>query len=408
MGLLDIFTGNSASQAANAARDTYRLAQGSIGNLADFGRNYTEPLLNQGYADARGELASGYGTAGNALTTGFEGARGDLSQGYGAAQGAINQGAGGALGYLDQGSQAALGRLDQARSGIGGAYAPLQALADQYGTGAGMYANSLGLGGAAGTQAAQQAFQAGPGYDFQLNQGLDAISRRRNMTGGPGGNVDRDAQVYGQGLANQEYGKWQDRLSPYNQYQLAATQGAATGTAGENAARGALDVTGANLLNQAGQNRAQITSAQGNNLADLANRYYGGQAALDTSQGGAMADLARQYYGAQAGLDTGQAGALTANAWNSINPQIAATGQFAGPTANAFLDEGKAKQQASQNIWNALGSAATLGSSTLGGRALSSLGSSLMSGLGSGAVSVVDPSMDGFSRAGQNAASVRF
>jgi len=362
MGLFDIFSGAPQQNAAAAQRGVYQGATNQIGNLGDFGRNYTEPLLNQGYANARGELTSGYGAAGNALTTGYEGARGDLSQGYGTATGAINQGAAGALGYLDQGSSAALGRLDQAKAGIGGAYDSLTALANKYGAGADMYSNSLGLGGAAGTQAAQDAFKAGPGYDFQLNQGLDAISRRRNMTGAAsGGNVDRDAQNYGQGLANQEYGKWQDRLGTYNQLQLGATGAAATGTAGENAARGQLDVTGANLLNQAGQNRATIASNQGNSLSDLAKQYYGAQAGLDTSQGSATADLARQYYGAQSGLDTGQAGALTANAWNSINPQITAQGQFAQPTAKSYMDAADAQTKGSQNLWGLGLAAAQLG-----------------------------------------------
>ena len=41
-----------------------------------------------------------------------------------------------------------------------------------------MYMNSLGLNGAAGNQAAVNAFQTGPGYDFQMHQGLNAINRR--------------------------------------------------------------------------------------------------------------------------------------------------------------------------------------------------------------------------------------
>jgi len=390
MGLFDIFTGAPQQNAATAQRDTYRLAAGQIGNLSDFGRNYTEPVLNQGYGDARTDRGQGYGAASGALGTGYGDARNQLGQGYGTAQGAINQGAGNALGYIDQGSQAALGRLDQGRAGIGGAYAGLQGLADQYGAGAGMYANALGLNGAAGNAAAQQAFQTTPGYEFQMGQGLDAINRRRNLAGGvSGGNADRDAQTFGQGLAATEQNRWMDRLGAYNQYQLAATQGAATGVAGENAARGQLDVTGANLLNQAGQNRSAIASAQGNNLADLAGRYYGGMATLGTGEGTAMADLARQYYGAQAGLHTGQAGALTSNAWQSVLPQINAQQAFAQPTANSFMDAANAQTQGSRNLWGLGVSALTglagvvPGSNTLGGQALGGL----MSGFGGGSSS---------------------
>ena len=78
-------------------------------------------------------------------------------------------------GYLDTGLTQSTGALNSAL----GAYAPLSALASKYGQGTDMYMNSLGLNGAAGNTAATNAFQAGPGYQFQMDQGLDAINRQR-------------------------------------------------------------------------------------------------------------------------------------------------------------------------------------------------------------------------------------
>lgn len=271
MGIFDALTGDAGHQAATQQR------------------NVLTALVPQ--MASTGQTA--YGQAGQALQQGFAGARDDLTGGYNTATGAINQGAGGALGYLDQGQQGAFGQLGQARSDLtanGGAFAPLSALASRYGQGAGLYADSLGINGAQGNQNAVNAFQAGPGYDFALNQGIDAIARKRNAGGMlNGGNADRDAQIYGQGLANQEYGNWQKQLAAYNPLELSATQGAATGNQGNNAALAGLGLAGANLANTGGQNRAAVSAAQGNSLADIANRYALAQGGLDTAEGGALA-----------------------------------------------------------------------------------------------------------------------
>lgn len=132
-------------------------------------------------------------------------------------------------GYLSTGYTNSKGYLNDAL----GAYAPLSDLAKKYTGGTDMYLNALGLNGASGTQAAQSAYTAGPGYDWQLGQGLDAINRRRAAGGMlDSGNADLDALTYGQGLAKQDYGGWLDRLGGVNQNALTATTGAAAGQAG--------------------------------------------------------------------------------------------------------------------------------------------------------------------------------
>jgi hypothetical protein len=311
MGLFDLFTGQPAKDAAGQNRQTLLNAQGTVGNLADITKQYGEDALRQGYG----------------------GARQDLTAGYGASTGAINTGAGAAQDYLTQGQNNAFGQLGQARTDLtagGGAYAPLTALAQRYGQGGQLYGDSLGINGAEGNQRAVGAFQAGPGYDFMLDQGVNALTRQANAAGSPvGGNVYRDTLKFGQGLANQEYGNWQNRLKGIGDQELQATQGAAAGNQQNNTTLAGLGVTGANLYNQGGVNQAGVATTQGQNLSDIARSYYTGQAGLDTAEGGALA-------GNQAGTAKWM---VDANL--GLAPKIGQT----------FTDEANASLQGSKNLW---------------------------------------------------------
>lgn len=91
--------------------------------------------------------------------------------------------------------------------------------------GADLYADANGLNGPEGVARAQQAFQTGPGYQFQLDQGLQALNRSAAAGGmGASGNALLEAQRYGQGLANQEWGSYLSRLAPYNDAQRAGLE----------------------------------------------------------------------------------------------------------------------------------------------------------------------------------------
>jgi hypothetical protein len=46
-----------------------------------------------------------------------------------------------------------------------------------------MMLNALGLNGPQGNAAATAAFQSSPGYDFKVNQSLDALDRRAASRG---------------------------------------------------------------------------------------------------------------------------------------------------------------------------------------------------------------------------------
>lgn len=124
---------------------------------------------------------------------------------------------------IADGEKSALGELDKAI----GAYQPW---VDSGNNARGMYDNALGLNGADGNAAATGAFQAGPGYQFALDQGTQAALRGASASGMlSSGNTLTALSQYGQGLANQEYGGWLDRLSGVSSQGLQAAGGQAQG-----------------------------------------------------------------------------------------------------------------------------------------------------------------------------------
>lgn len=133
---------------------------------------------------------------------------------YGQAQDAIGKG----QGILDQAKTGSLAALGQARGDLntqyGGAIDRLNPWADAGKGALGMYQNSLGLNGANGNAAAVAAFQANPGYQWQVDQATDAVARKASALGALGsGNTAAAISDRAQNMANAEYGGWQDRLN---------------------------------------------------------------------------------------------------------------------------------------------------------------------------------------------------
>lgn len=193
-------------------------------------------------------------------------------------QGAVQQG----FNLATPQYQTGIGQLQQ----YGGqALAPLQQNLATANTGTQGLLNLLGLGGAAGSQGALQALQATPGYQFQLQQGNNAITAQNAATGGTGsGNEALALAKFNQGLAGTTYQNAVQNLQPFvNLAQNTAGQAATTN----------LGIGGG--LNSAYQN--------------LGNMYYGGT--LTGGQAGAAADLARYQASAnQLGALGGLAGGL--------------------------------------------------------------------------------------------------
>ncbi len=267
MSIFDAFTGDAAKEAADQQRQF--LDQTRTAGTADINQAYGTSLadLTKGYAGARGDIGAGYTDANNY---------------YGSAA---------------------------------GAYAPLSALGSKYGAGTNLYLDALGVNGAGGNDRANAAFTPSGAYNFNLNQGLESINRAAAARNGGnfGGNVDRDAQKYGAGLASNEYGNWLNRLGGLVSPELSATAGAAGGQAG----------------------------------------IYGQQAGLASSRGNALA-----------GLDTGEGTTLAQLGTNAANARVGLSTNLAPGYAKTYSDAANAETEGSKNLWNF-----GLGVANLGGKA---------------------------------------
>ena len=115
------------------------------------------------------------------------------------------------------GEKRAFGLMDSGLSKARPQYDKAIALFDDYtrtgGAAAGAYGDAIGLAGEEGYGRATDAFRTAPGYEFAVNQGLDAIDRRaaaRGMLGS--GNTNTDTIRFAQGMADQEWQAYLDNL----------------------------------------------------------------------------------------------------------------------------------------------------------------------------------------------------
>lgn len=104
--------------------------------------------------------------------------------------------------------------LTNATGAVNTGMTSLQGLGDKYGAATNMYLDALGVNGAQGTQNAQNAFTAGPGYQWMMDQALDAVNRTAGARGMlRSGNTMSDTVSRASGLAGQEYNNWLNNLS---------------------------------------------------------------------------------------------------------------------------------------------------------------------------------------------------
>lgn len=147
------------------------------------------------------------------------------------------------LGYLDTGRQGALGALGSAEK----AFNPVTGLAQKYNAAGDLYLGALGVNGPEGTQAAVDAFQSSPGYDFAVNQSLDALDRRAASRGLLGsGNNSLDTLNVVHGLADQDYSDYLNRLSGLTSLGAQTTTAGAQGIATARAAKAPIYTNDAN------------------------------------------------------------------------------------------------------------------------------------------------------------------
>jgi hypothetical protein len=122
----------------------------------------------------------------------------------------------------------------------------------------------LGLNGPDAAATAMQNFQTSPGYQFQLQQGLrgvDAGAAAKGML--RSGATLKQEETYGQGLANQDFSNYYNRLMGIS-------------TLGENAAAGGASTanTAGALAQGAGNTQASIYGNLASGLGNQANTLF--------------------------------------------------------------------------------------------------------------------------------------
>ncbi len=136
-------------------------------------------------------------------------------------------------------------------------------------TGAGaldMLSRAYGVGGAAPDMTA---FTASPGYQWRMDQGLQAIDRSRAARGLlNSGAADKSRMTYAQGLASSEFGDWWNRMAGLAGVGQSAT--GSTAAAGMNAANNI-----SNAYQQAGNARASSYANAGGAVNSGINNVLG-------------------------------------------------------------------------------------------------------------------------------------
>lgn len=298
MGLFDIFSGKSANDLKAAGQQ----AQQQL---------YTAGNTAQG----------AYNTAGQNAQRDFSALGTMAGQGYGNA--ANTAGA-----TLDAGTAGSQPYYNQARGEYNGlAFSP-----DLYGgtmrQGYETMADATGANGAAGLDRARALFTATPGYQEGLDRAVNEATRVANARGVAVGNSLADTTKLATSYANQNYGDFVNRLSPFANApnaQLARDQAAAGYGLNLAGARAGIDTGQAGALTNAANTKAALLAGlttQGINAqTGLAGQGYG--LGYQGATGGASANLGAQTAGTQANLQSQQKAveaqnAANAQAWNAI------------------------------------------------------------------------------------------
>jgi hypothetical protein len=335
MGLLDLFSDSNERAAAHTVKKGYE--KGYKGAKKDLQSGFKG--LKKDYNAALDDITGGQAVADRRLIGAQDSATGAINTGLNQSTGAITTGRDAGLAALGTGLNQSTQAVTDARNAALVGLNPYTRAGER---GSSMLQNALGLKGAEGNAAAVNAYQTAPGYEWQMDQGMQALQRLNASRGRlDSGNTMIDAMTYSQGLADQDYGTWLDRLTGqqslgYN----AATQKAGIYTGAGNSL--------ANLYTGYGQNAADINTGASSNLANL---YSGAGSSL-------------------AGIYTGTGSQLSGNAMQ-------------GATQNAAIHTGlgDVKMGYGQNLAD-LGYATRLGMAGVEGQYLAGKDQSAMNGIG--------------------------
>lgn len=284
---------------------------------------------NQPQVDAAQAQIGGINQGYNQLSQLFDLGRGALTSNIGQGNTVLNQGATQGVNRIDTatgGANAALasnfGRgADALTSNY---YAGISPFLQNYATaqrGSGVLADALGLNGPQGNQRAIDAFKANPSYQFGLQQGEDAIAAQAQKAGmGASGNALNAADQFAQNYANQNWGNYLDRLTPYLNLLTPSAGGVQSGFTGlgQGLNTNAMNLgtgTSGNIMQGSGLSNADIMawmSGQNQNYGTLGQ----GLNQSFTTQGNAVYGADTSKGNAQANADLAQAG-VNANLLNT-------------------------------------------------------------------------------------------
>lgn len=256
------------------------------------GASLLNAALYSANLEAQTKQQEGYTQKGiDALGKGVTGARTDLTDYLGKTLGALGTGYQTGVSALNNGFGSAIGSV---QTGID----KLNPWVTQGQAANTMQGNALGINGAVGNQAAVGAFQASPGYQWNVDQATDAAARKANALGisASGNTLDAITRL-GSNLANQEYGSWYDRLTGLS-------------TQGQNAANSQLSGY---------QNLGNLQAQQGSALAQLGQNYAQNQASAYNNVGNTLAGANMAQGTGTAGLYQSLAGNMANISTNAIN-----------------------------------------------------------------------------------------
>lgn len=295
--------------------------------------------LNQAYGQQRSDLQGGLQDFTNTLRQGEASGVASLNQGYGNALNSLAQ-------YYGQGANALQQGVDA-----------FQPLVDKNMSGLDMYMNALGLNGAGGNTAATGAFQAGPGYQYAVDQATSNAQRAANKIGmAYSGNTVNAVTGLANNLANQEYGNWVKNLSGFQ----GGAQNAVSGQAGALQNLAALFQNQANATGTMQANQGKDVAGLQSQIAQLiGNGQLGTGQNLATAAGNNGANLAQLW----TNLGQSNANLTQGTAQNMAGAESA----FYNTLIPAGQQGMMAGQQAAANRFGAVMGGLNMGAQLLGG-----------------------------------------
>ena len=322
LGYLDQAQANSTGAIGGAAgaslNELQSNALNSLGTLANT-RDSATGALQSSTNDAMSLLSGATGMARNDAMLGY------LLGGQDIKDALNNMG-----GYLSDGKQALVNAEGKANLAVQKGANQAISYLDPYNK-AGQ--NSMNLqaaySGALGPEAQRAAFAAynnSPGQEWLRQQGEESIMNQAAATGGiGGGDVLKELQRFGTGLAQQDFQNQFDRLSTLT------NQGINAGTNMGNFAFNSGTAQGANTM-ASGQGQAQLAATGANNATSLGAQ----KANMSMTTGLTMADLARQYGTTGASLLSGN-GINQANVISDMGKSAAGVYQNTGAQKSDVL-----------------------------------------------------------------------